>query len=482
MCKSRCVAAIALWMVLLFFLSAGQSSAGSDIRRSWIDTLSKLGMVPVYPPREDVQVGDIYLFPNNPGGGNLVKTLLQGNFSKALPSRWCTMDLPSANEYANRYEWPETPMDYRNYLSNAEDYLFYESDLLSAQDFAAALKGTDEKSKYIHDRLSADTQALVEAVGKPGQSESEALRPAIIRDLNRLLQSPLWSETHFADVPENLKTLAKTPVQGKELIRLNRLLLESSYPTLLAGWTPRCNWTAKQPTNDQGVFIPPTKQTRLKIVGFPDFITASANSGSLEAIIPTEALSIGLKDAKLSKTRSVSVKVPAAESYSVSGQTVLSKLFWASPDKVTDAVIADGNQSEIMGSLSRMLAVCGMKDKEKPHSIYVQVLTEVYYARAMDISIAGEFATQATARVSTLNEDLATAGTQKLPGGSISFVGASDTSIGMRRTWERPVAIGYRGWSFKLTRDKDGTLSVSEMEQTSIPGLLTGLAGTMSNN
>lgn len=45
-------------------------------------------------------------------------------------------------------------------------------------------------------------------------------------------------------------------------------------------------------------------------------------------------------------------------------------------------------------------------------------------------------------KINDFNKDLAN---QSVPGGSINVVSVSDTSVGLRRTFDRPIAVGARG-------------------------------------
>lgn len=45
---------------------AGKAGKPGDVYRQWTGRLSELGILPVYPPREDVVVGDVYLLPMHP--------------------------------------------------------------------------------------------------------------------------------------------------------------------------------------------------------------------------------------------------------------------------------------------------------------------------------------------------------------------------------------------------------------------------------
>ncbi|HEX8665906.1 MAG TPA: hypothetical protein VF744_17975, partial [Beijerinckiaceae bacterium] len=74
------------------------------VAREWNSTIGRLGIEPVYPPQEDVTVGDIFLVVTGDNSGNI---------SEALPGRalkvWHT-DLTKELEdtYKGVYSFPDT--------------------------------------------------------------------------------------------------------------------------------------------------------------------------------------------------------------------------------------------------------------------------------------------------------------------------------------------------------------------------------------
>jgi hypothetical protein len=54
-----------------------------------------------------------------------------------------------------------------------------------------------------------------------------------------------------------------------------------------------------------------------------------------------------------------------------------------------------------------------------------------------------------------LNDALAESMADNTPGGSFRFVSAGNSAVSMRRTFERPIAIGYRGLSLRIVQTED---------------------------
>ena len=91
----------------------------------------------------------------------------------------------------------------------------------------------DPLSKYIREKFSAETKKLLDEYENDPYPPSDSLKEALIDELNKLLKGEsLYEEERFAHVKLTKKTkeLIKNNPEGKELIYLNRLLLEEAYP------------------------------------------------------------------------------------------------------------------------------------------------------------------------------------------------------------------------------------------------------------
>jgi hypothetical protein len=236
---------------------------------------------------------------------------------------------------------------------------------------------------------------------------------------------------------------------------------------------------------------------RLRIVGFPMFMSATFNQGSLSGLIPVEAVSIAF-GASLFGSKTVNVSVPRAESYGLPAASLFNSLVIAPQSgqpKKWSPIGAGGLVAEDLAAyLPTGQLVEVAKDprwKENPYA-YLRVITEVFYARELDVAIdstEGRGATvdvqpvvappaiatgqaQPTAPAATgslafgeatpqqlaaeLNRQLDEASQRRVPGGGARFVAVGKRGVSLRLTYERPVAIGYRGMVLKLY--KDGTV------------------------
>ena len=126
-------------------------------------------------------------------------------------------------------------------VEKPEPRLLILDDLKTPKRFILGLKNPqDNLSRYIRERLSKERQEALDKYDDAAPPLSE-LQQALIDDLNRLLQgSGFYEEGRFAGVrftAETQRLLAEKPT-GKDLIRLNRWLLEEAYATEIV-WSQR---------------------------------------------------------------------------------------------------------------------------------------------------------------------------------------------------------------------------------------------------
>ena len=110
-------------------------------------------------------------------------------------------------------------------------------DLRHAGDLAAKLKNPpDALSKYLAEHLSEGTKRELQAQD-PAKLPPRSLRSALVDDLNRITEGEcIHTPERFASIKlsdEALDWLQQKP-SGKDLVRLNRLLLEEVFPSELA--------------------------------------------------------------------------------------------------------------------------------------------------------------------------------------------------------------------------------------------------------
>src|SRR5262245_2415837 len=202
-------------------------------------------------------------------------------------------------------------------------------------------------------------------------------------------------------------------------------------------------------------------KSRLRQVAFPEFTSMTVRGKDLEWLIPVEALAIA-GGSSWEGSREITLRIPSVESYGLPAEIVL--------DHVTverDGRLALGPD---VGLTSAQLRALRERSDLGQGELQLEVIREVYFARAVDISISrtapsgssseisviepGTFDKEATPDpdlVERLNTRLERTLERSTPGASVRVIGANDASVVLRRTFQRPIAIGFR--SFVLSID-----------------------------
>ncbi len=397
---------ILLWCIVV---TAGCSTSPVQqgyVAKQWATAFRELQITPVFPPREDVQVGDIYVVPVAPEDEKKVFR---------------------AKGYLPRGMWVHT-LDLNQQISS-----FYR-----------------ERPSF--------PQTNIERVEIFRQTW-ERIRDGSAEDIRRYTENFL----EYVD-------------------SINR-----AYPAL------------PQPVSDSDIWETTGDANRLRIVGFPEFMSATFTQGDLSAFFPTESGSTGVQT-MFSRARSVTVKVPVAESYGLPMSIFLPALrqqaqhdqnTWRrlglSPDDAPHSPFDNVDVFMAQDERNRSVEANGNV------VVRLRVATEVYYARVLDITIqatkeaaaavqvaegppaasegaqgysggggqsdeddgnedlaAEDRAARLEARLIALEQDKERVPEGGLPGGSARVLSVSKNHIGMRRVFDRPVAIGFRGLDFEV--------------------------------
>jgi hypothetical protein len=134
--------------------------------------------------------------------------------------------------------WPHIELDWFNFNEvveldeaiRADGALFSEDSFKDAVSLIRRLReGEELLSGYLRERIAPDLLDQAAHSGKPNQH----LISTLADELNNILKSgPLYDEERFKGIKltEQTQALIKDTLQGKALIRLNRILLEEVYP------------------------------------------------------------------------------------------------------------------------------------------------------------------------------------------------------------------------------------------------------------
>lgn len=261
-----------------------------------------------------------------------------------------------------------------------------------------------------------------------------------------------------------------------------------------SGGSPADSGEVPIPTNPAGIFPGGGQSTvqRLKQVAFPEFMRSTATTAEAGAIIPGEALSAaaGISYADID---SAAIKVPAAEYYGLPAGTVL------------DAFCADPQQRETLRTFRHLPAEtpaprhCGPDSPQDCPTL--MVITEVFYARSLDVTLSmteqaaarlkGELALPAgktvpgadapqtppeqpvPAQAAAAQAQAAASGAitplNGKPGVSAQVARGGSGSITLSRTYQYPVAIGYRGILIPVTWADGDAPSLDQCRSAVVP-------------
>lgn len=568
------------------------------VQTEWARTLRELGIVPVFPPREDVFVGDVYAFPYDPDS-QAIEDIFFADWDKLTPTQQrdrlkigmsprlgrLNVNTLISQEYQDTISAPATTAEYNGILGNpafeassqkvgelekkladmskdkevaakavtngeeavlqarrkreAEELKVQKAnaDLTAAKavpiDVTAeknAVEIANAKKIAADDRMVAARRAFEDApadqkeaaqraqleatraqedvnreveraqaalVKRQAEEIDTTAQEAALKDANLKLDEAKAAETAATQAKEDAQRnqAALTESQAKPLTELTsqleaakalRTAIGQAGAKMLYG-QPRDakrnvytgNDIKSGTTSDD---VAGSRETRLRLVGFPEFSASSFSQGDLAALVPVEALGLGLNVSR-TNIKQISVKIPAAESYGLSSAILLAKVVKRGADsKGFEAWLLD---PEFKSYLDAAVATTGNLGKTEGR-IHFRVIAEVFYARAMDVSIyaansfgmrtqvadptarigaqrrgeqesgvpmmsatpisaAGVESTTLAGQLSSLEGRLGT--TQTVPGGSIQLVNASDSAVGVRRVFDRPIAVGYRALS-----------------------------------
>jgi hypothetical protein len=594
-------------ITLLAMTVAGCKSPGYGfVQQEWSNNLRQLGIVPIFPPREDIFVGDVYVYPFDPDSPETQKIFKTpwarlNSMEQAqrlqigMSPRLGRIDFNAAldNEYARTIAIAPTSADFNGILGNPALASAHSLVAQAATELAALEKTVQDSQQALTDaeralidaqrnKVRADAgvveaqRLLNENKARPVDTSAEEALLAMLLQQHRDKQDQVRLSQRRLDAadPDNntneqaalrilqheledidvrrtrtqedlsAKRLRPADVSAEEQMlataqesQRNAQLeivrrtddkddAQAALTALQSANTPKIE-TAKtkleeakvvrdaiaeagarllyaQPQYDGiSVFTGAAGSTdaasnsrtnRLRIVGFPEFSTTSIAQGDLSGLIPIEALTTGLNISGSNVDR-VSVKIPAAESYSLSFSEVHDSI--VKPDKVS---VGGKEYRQFTDTFSKFvepaIVLTGYDTSEKPNkALYFRVITEVFYARAIDVSIFSSNAFGANVNVNQssnesgeLNESTSSENqggalnssvpgdqsanvllkaiqdnldrTMALPGGSVQVVSYNDSSIGLRMVYDRPIAVGSRGISLEYNpckeRDGDG--------------------------
>jgi hypothetical protein len=216
-------------------------------------------------------------------------------------------------------------------------------------------------------------------------------------------------------------------------------------------------------SNNQAISL---SDAPLPRAAFPTYSFQASSGGGFNAAFPIEGIPVALSYLNSQQVNG-SVTIADARTYGGDPGQLLNLLDnWAA---------ADTNREELAKMAKNAL----------PTSLFLRVVSRVYYARALDVSLQstgsqgesgkggvvndvsllstnGTVNSNYTNLLNTLSSSVAsaasTASSATQVGAAVKFVSASSSSVGMSQSFDRLLAIGYLGFDVQV--DTNGDLSV----------------------
>lgn len=459
-CRMKQITLPALILTLTLALIYGCTYNRGLVYREWTETMSQLGIFPVFPPREDVQVGDVWLLPMHPFATGAIEAI--GGLG--MTGVWC-------------------------------DNILFTSPGTSTTELTASVN--DIVSEFYNVRPSFPSST---SIGRSTASAGPSTANIDVMNLDITKVPEMGTSTANIFTQGDIKRLRQVAFPEFAITNIKQYSLNALVPVeylnLAGGFTSNR-----------------VRQVSLKIpsaesYGLPAQIVLSTffrndSIGTDTAIIDhKEKKILRLKgwDWHWNGERKENGKVGKQKIGRVQDVPGVRGL-----DEIT-AKLARAQFNEAFDVMSR--------DKELKHryrkmikeglesckdSIWVALVNEVFYARAIDINIStltgrggaanvqpitnvtlnelerfrtlsGEKSTTNTTQVGTdtvgrkvteniqivkqddvfelakkINDYNKNLDKQSVPGGSINVVSVSENSVGLRRFFDRPVAVGVRG-------------------------------------
>jgi Domain of Unknown Function (DUF1080) len=125
---------------------------------------------------------------------------------------------------------------------------FAGADILDLPALAESIAAkSDPVSAFIAGQLDDSAKAALASVVSVGTTDPKAATSALVKNLNQMISGPLiYDKSRFTGIALRAETqtlLAQNP-QGRDLVHLNKLLLQDAFPSALVK-NPAAGWVAK---------------------------------------------------------------------------------------------------------------------------------------------------------------------------------------------------------------------------------------------
>lgn len=427
------------WIALFSILGLPLPAQATDPERlrvlgEWAKAITQIGLVPVFPLREDLHVGDIFIYNEDPVDRKMLNKIQTGKASLDFVPKWGNFDFNTEiSSITSKYpNLPETP---RNLMSNLTGNLtegkpvtdkvpsissgiFPPSNLKSVSPIRLQLVQFPDFTITTESEQGISALVPIEALAFGFRQERNKKSTVSLR-------IPA-AETYGVSTDVALKALLKQlPGQNGQPTMLS---LCDNFPQLafigMEAWTKKTK-NKKEP-KDADFYIRVVTEvyyTRAFDIG------VSINNNSKTAINFGES-SFNVDQTKINAAKS------AQESEIAQNRANAAKI-------VADSKTADfkANPTPANQQAAELASSEAKLAQEKADSAKIIAAGEAAKAKISEEEIAKA---NAATTPNAGGSGIAT------PGASVTVVRRDSTSIGLRKVFPVPVAIGFRGIVFKV--------------------------------
>jgi hypothetical protein len=403
---------------------SGSAVHGAQVVRethdAWAAAFSQMGLVSVYPPREDIRVGDVFLAHQDPG--QIGRSLLcRGVRWASVPTRQSLEE-----EYSDRRPWPGTPPDFIQGGRHRDQPRRWPEPTSEA---GASIFGADEAP----DRLRMVGMDLLSSISFTSGS-ANTLVPTEAANLTDTIS---WAK----DKAVSLR------LGGTESYQLPMQLLLSQVVEETAGTTTVANpdGSTREITTTEWFLRQP----------YRDGLSLAAGGQKMARLhVLTEVLYMRTIDVSVQSKRSQ----PDSE---LASEPLMASAFYRGTgegdeeDSPASEADEDGSDS---GDADDESAGPDAPPGDERAADSDLADTPSEYESPSDHAIDPIYG--AFVRAEAINRVLIESGVDDLPGGAVRFLSVTDDSVAMRRILPRGLAIAARGFTIEVDPSTSRVLTV----------------------
>lgn len=437
------------------------------IYKEWTRTMSEEGIFPVFPPREDVQAGDIWLLPTHPYETELIEQV--GGLGKA--GIWVTnvlYELKSMNGtstlandfYTNRFSFPSTTDAMKKSISKDEAHLADVSIMPVATSDQDVFTGGDCNRLRqvafpeftVTNITQADVNALVPieylnvalgfSLNKIGEvslkipsAESYAIPARLLTDIFFRTDSlKLGKENNFILEPYDYKIATNSAEGIRGISGINYITLK----------------LARSQFNEAGREILENRSLSAefieKIKKDSDYIWIAV----INEVYYARAIDMNIRKRRFGGG---AANVQPITTKMLKELDRLTKIRASKESKTTGTQPKKGKEKTTIPQEPEAEGTSTAGVETSAPSLTSPTIEDTEGRTIVEnIEITEE--DDAFSLAKKINEYNKNLGNQSVPGGSVNVVSASDTAVGLRRFFVRPIAVGVRGVIFKVNLKK----------------------------